>query len=72
MNLCEVYLFIQRDRLLFPLVGLTDIVKEAGAELAGVGCVIEKSFQEGRGLLEHGRWHRDIFGKCSPDRFPAE
>jgi len=34
------------------LVGLTDIVKEAGAELAGVGCVIEKSFQEGRGLLE--------------------
>ena len=34
------------------LVGLADIVKEAGAELVGVGCVIEKSFQEGRGLLE--------------------
>ncbi|WP_028608513.1 xanthine phosphoribosyltransferase [Paenibacillus harenae] len=34
------------------LVGLVDIVKEAGAELVGVGCVIEKSFQEGRGLLE--------------------
>lgn len=34
------------------LVGLVDIVREAGAELAGVGCVIEKSFQEGRGLLE--------------------
>lgn len=34
------------------LVGLTDIVAEAGAELVGVGCVIEKSFQEGRGLLE--------------------
>lgn len=34
------------------LVGLVDIVKEAGAELMGVGCVIEKSFQEGRGLLE--------------------
>jgi xanthine phosphoribosyltransferase len=34
------------------LVGLTDIVAESGAELAGVGCVIEKSFQEGRGLLE--------------------
>lgn len=33
------------------LVGLADIVSEAGAELAGVGCVIEKSFQEGRGLL---------------------
>ncbi|HZG14824.1 MAG TPA: xanthine phosphoribosyltransferase [Candidatus Bathyarchaeia archaeon] len=34
------------------LVGLTDIVKEAGAHLVGVGAVIEKSFQEGRGLLE--------------------
>ncbi|MEK8129097.1 xanthine phosphoribosyltransferase [Paenibacillus filicis] len=34
------------------LVGLVDIVKEAGAELVGVGCVIEKSFQQGRGLLE--------------------
>lgn len=34
------------------LVGLADIVKEAGAELVGVGCVIEKSFQEGRRLLE--------------------
>lgn len=35
------------------LVGLVDIVKEAGAELVGVGCVIEKSFQEGRSLLEN-------------------
>ncbi|SFF28339.1 xanthine phosphoribosyltransferase [Paenibacillus catalpae] len=34
------------------LVGLVQIVSEAGAELAGVGCVIEKGFQEGRGLLE--------------------
>ncbi|MCS7459675.1 xanthine phosphoribosyltransferase [Paenibacillus doosanensis] len=34
------------------LVGLVDIVREAGAELMGVGCVIEKSFQEGRSLLE--------------------
>lgn len=34
------------------LVGLVQIVREAGAELAGVGCVIEKGFQEGRGLLE--------------------
>lgn len=34
------------------LVGLCDIVAESGAELLGVGCVIEKSFQEGRGLLE--------------------
>jgi xanthine phosphoribosyltransferase len=34
------------------LLGLVDIVEQAGAELVGVGCVIEKSFQEGRGLLE--------------------
>lgn len=34
------------------LVGLATIVKEAGAHLVGVGAVIEKSFQEGRGLLE--------------------
>lgn len=35
------------------LIGLVDIVREAGAELLGVGCVIEKSFQEGRDLLEN-------------------
>ncbi|WP_435169582.1 xanthine phosphoribosyltransferase [Paenibacillus glycanilyticus] len=34
------------------LVGLVQIVRESGAELAGVSCVIEKGFQEGRGLLE--------------------
>ncbi|WP_139490302.1 xanthine phosphoribosyltransferase [Brevibacillus dissolubilis] len=34
------------------LVGLTEIINMSGAELVGVGCVIEKSFQEGRGLLE--------------------
>ncbi|MFS0554803.1 xanthine phosphoribosyltransferase [Brevibacillus sp. 179-C9.3 HS] len=34
------------------LVGLTNIIKDAGAHLVGVGAVIEKSFQEGRGLLE--------------------
>ncbi|ASS67469.1 MULTISPECIES: xanthine phosphoribosyltransferase [unclassified Paenibacillus] len=34
------------------LVGLVDIVKQSGARLCGVGCVVEKSFQEGRGLLE--------------------
>ncbi|MDQ6418847.1 xanthine phosphoribosyltransferase [Paenibacillus sp. LHD-117] len=34
------------------LIGLVDIVRESGAELIGVGAVIEKSFQEGRGLLE--------------------
>ncbi|MNN68714.1 Xanthine phosphoribosyltransferase [compost metagenome] len=35
------------------LVGLADIVNESGAELLGVGCVIEKCFQEGRSLLEN-------------------
>lgn len=34
------------------LIGLAKIVKESGAHLVGVGAVIEKSFQEGRGLLE--------------------
>lgn len=34
------------------LIGLARIVKEAGAHLVGIGAVIEKSFQEGRGLLE--------------------
>lgn len=34
------------------LIGLTKIVREAGAHLVGIGAVIEKSFQEGRGLLE--------------------
>jgi xanthine phosphoribosyltransferase len=32
--------------------GLIDIINQAGARLAGVGIVIEKSFQEGRGILE--------------------
>lgn len=34
------------------LIGLTEIIKAAGAHLVGIGAVIEKSFQEGRGLLE--------------------
>lgn len=34
------------------LIGLVDIIGQAGAKLVGVGAVIEKSFQEGRGLLE--------------------
>lgn len=32
-------------------LGLVDIVKQAGAEIAGIGIVIEKSFQEGGRLL---------------------
>lgn len=33
--------------------GLIDIIKQAGAEVIGVGIVIEKSFQDGRALLEN-------------------
>jgi xanthine phosphoribosyltransferase len=32
-------------------LGLVDIVKQAGAEVAGIGIVIEKSFQDGGRLL---------------------
>ena len=32
--------------------GLVEIVEQAGAKVEAVGIVIEKSFQEGRGLLE--------------------
>lgn len=32
--------------------GLVDIVRQSGAELVGVGIVIEKGFQPGRSLLE--------------------
>ncbi|GIZ10905.1 xanthine phosphoribosyltransferase [Pseudomonas sp. NCCP-436] len=31
---------------------LIDLIQQAGAEVAGIGIVIEKSFQDGRGLLE--------------------
>ncbi|MCM3550121.1 xanthine phosphoribosyltransferase [Niallia circulans] len=37
--------------------GLTQIVEEAGATVAGIGIVIEKSFQDGRALLE-GKGYR--------------
>lgn len=33
-------------------LGLIDIVEQAGAEVVGVGIVIEKSFQDGRAQLE--------------------
>ncbi len=32
--------------------GLIDIVKQAGAQVAGVGIAIEKSFETGRGVVE--------------------
>ncbi|GGM24790.1 xanthine phosphoribosyltransferase [Paraliobacillus quinghaiensis] len=33
-------------------LGLTDIVEQAGATVAGIGIVIEKSFQDGRKTIE--------------------
>ncbi|MCP3763149.1 xanthine phosphoribosyltransferase [Domibacillus sp. A3M-37] len=33
-------------------LGLINIVKQAGSEIAGIGIVIEKSFQDGRSLLQ--------------------
>ncbi|WP_099222225.1 xanthine phosphoribosyltransferase [Listeria costaricensis] len=33
-------------------IGLLEIAEQAGAKVAGIGIVIEKSFQQGRGLLE--------------------
>ena len=36
-------------------MGLVDLVKEAKAQVAGIGIVIEKGFQNGRSkILEHG------------------
>ncbi|NVY96709.1 xanthine phosphoribosyltransferase [Lactobacillus sp. DCY120] len=34
------------------VAGLTDIIQQAGANLEGIGIVIEKSFQKGRKLIE--------------------
>lgn len=34
------------------LLGLTDLIAQSGAEIAGIGIVIEKSFQDGRKLIE--------------------
>lgn len=31
---------------------LIDLIQQAGAQIAGIGIVIEKSFQDGRKLLE--------------------
>lgn len=33
-------------------LGLANLVKQAGAKLAGIGIVIEKGFQQGRSLIE--------------------
>ena len=33
------------------IAGLIDLIKQAGAEIAGIGIVIEKSFQKGREMI---------------------
>ncbi|MBF0780279.1 MULTISPECIES: xanthine phosphoribosyltransferase [unclassified Granulicatella] len=44
------------------VMGLDDIVKQAGATTVGVGILIEKSFQEGRKLLEQANF--DVHSLC--------
>lgn len=43
-------------------LGLVDLVKQAGAKVAGVGICVEKSFQEGRGALEDA--DIDVYSIC--------
>ena len=40
-------------------LGVARLVEEAGSEVAGIGIVIEKSFQPGRGKLEAAGY--DVF-----------
>ena len=40
-------------------LGVARLVEEAGSEVAGIGIVIEKSFQPGRGKLEGAGY--DVF-----------
>ncbi|MDT8859858.1 xanthine phosphoribosyltransferase [Alkalihalobacillus sp. MEB130] len=44
-------------------LGLIDIVKQAGAKVAGLGIVIEKSFQDGRALLEKEGYRVDSLAR---------
>lgn len=41
--------FLASGKTIFALV---ELIEQCGAELAGIGCVIEKSFEEGRQRLE--------------------
>ena len=41
--------FLASGKTIFALV---ELIEQCGAELAGIGCVIEKSFEEGRKRLE--------------------
>lgn len=50
--------------------GLIKIIEEAGAEVAAVGIVIEKSFQDGRSLLE--AQGQTVLSLARIDRFENE
>ncbi|MDT4837701.1 Xanthine phosphoribosyltransferase [compost metagenome] len=44
---------------------LLDLIGQAGASVAGLGIVIEKSFQEGRGLLESEGYRVEALARVS-------
>ena len=46
--------------------GLLEIIGQAGAKVAGIGIVIEKSFQTGRRLLEETGVAVELVGERSP------
>lgn len=46
-------------------LGLSDLCHQAGAQVAGIGIVIEKSFQEGRLLLEQEGYHVESLARIT-------
>ncbi|MCE7794405.1 xanthine phosphoribosyltransferase [Salipaludibacillus sp. CUR1] len=67
-------LFNSKDKILIiddflangqAALGLIDLVQQAGAEVAGIGIVIEKSFQPGRKLLEEKGFRIDALARIS-------
>ncbi|WP_059103636.1 xanthine phosphoribosyltransferase [Shouchella shacheensis] len=46
-------------------LGLCDIASKAGATVAGIGIVIEKSFQEGRQILEEKGYHIESLARIA-------
>ena len=47
--------------------GLIEIIEQAGAKVEAVGIVIEKSFQDGRGLIEEAGY--PVFSLARIERF---
>ncbi|MHA6494826.1 xanthine phosphoribosyltransferase [Pseudomonas borbori] len=44
---------------------LIDLIKQAGASIAGIGVVIEKSFQSGRGVLDQQGYRVESLARIS-------